>query len=75
MTVDEVRQMLQRMCGEAGSQREWARTHNISHPFVSRVLRGQKAPTPRLLAEMEMREVVSYEPIGAELAKRETTRP
>ena len=64
MTADEMREMLRRMCEEAGSQEAWAKAHGFGQSYVSQVILGLSTPSPRLLAEMGMREVVSYEPVG-----------
>jgi hypothetical protein len=52
MTAGDVRALLRAACEEAGGLRAWARAHNVSVPYVSDVLRGNKAPGPGICNEL-----------------------
>jgi hypothetical protein len=48
MTADDVRKLLKAACDKAGSLRAWARAHDLSAPYVSDVLLGNRAPGPSI---------------------------
>lgn len=64
MTYPELLAELRRQCDAAGSQAAWARAHSLSPVYVSDVLSGQREPGPAILAAMQLRRIVSYEPEG-----------
>ena len=62
MNADAVRRMMQRECRRLGSQAAFARLANVHPQSLSLVLKGERDPTPAMLAV-----------IGAEIASRVTT--
>lgn len=51
---------LRAACRAAGSERRWAQTHGLSAQYVNDVLRGRRAPGPKLLAALGLELVVRY---------------
>lgn len=41
----------------AGGQRAWADVHGFTQSYVSKVLRGDQAPSPRALAALGLQEM------------------
>ncbi len=60
MNTHAVRKLLERECEKSGSQRKWALENNISHPFVARVIKGEKEPTDRIAALLGLERIVTY---------------
>lgn len=60
MTPDSMRALIRRACREAGSQKAWAKQHNINEAFLSQVLRGEREPSPAILDPLGMERVVVY---------------
>ena len=48
VTADDVRSLLARAVGKAGGIRPWARENDVSAPYVSDVLKGQRLPGPMI---------------------------
>jgi len=53
--------LLARACEQAGSQRAWARDHDVTGQYVHDVLKGRRAPGQAIIAALGLRRVVSYE--------------
>jgi hypothetical protein len=49
MRVEDVRNLLERQCNIAGSQKNWARANSLSPQFICDVLKGRRDPSPRIL--------------------------
>jgi hypothetical protein len=64
MNTDAVRKLLKRECDKSGSQRKWALENNISHPFVARIINGDKEPSDRIAALLGLERVVTYRKMG-----------
>lgn len=60
---NQVREMLQRACKDAGSQFAWAQGHGVKPPYVSAVLRGKADPGAQILRALGLRRRVVYETI------------
>lgn len=60
MTADDVRKMLAQACEKAGSQRAWAKRHNLSAAYVTDVLRGHRAPAEAICKALGIKQVVTY---------------
>jgi hypothetical protein len=52
----ELRLELARACNHAGGQTRWAESHGVSQGFVSRVLRGERPFSRKLLKAMGYQE-------------------
>jgi len=57
LVLYDVYRLLDAACRKAGSQSAWAKEHGMTVQFVSAVLNARKAPSPRLLAALGLREV------------------
>lgn len=60
MTADDVRQMLAATCERVGGQRAFAKLHDISAGYVSRVLHGEKEPSDAICRALKIKRIVSY---------------
>ena len=60
MDLIEVYARLRRECKAAGGQTAWATLHGLSAGYVSDVLNARKAPSQRVLAALNLVEVVRY---------------
>lgn len=60
MTTDDVRQLLRDKIAEAGTAKDWAHTANVSAPYVSDVLNGNREPGEAILSALGLERVVSY---------------
>lgn len=65
MTLKEIRQMLRSRAVEAGSQRALAKELGVSEVYMGNVIMGRKTPGPAILGPLNLRRVISYEPIRA----------
>lgn len=63
LVLSDVYRLLDATCRKAGSQSAFAAQHGMTVQFVSAVLNARKAPSPRLLAALGLREVVRFMPI------------
>ena len=54
MNEQQVRAMLIRECGKAGSQRAWAEAHSLSPSFISDVIHGRRALTIAVLQALRV---------------------
>ena len=63
MNTDGVICLLAAACEEAGSVRQWAIRHGLSHVYVGQVLRRQKPPGEGVLRPLKLRKTVIYEPL------------
>jgi hypothetical protein len=61
MTRDEVLQRLRSACDEAGSAKAWAAAHNVSAPYVSDVLQGNRPPGDGILKGLGLKKRVVYD--------------
>lgn len=61
MTPDQFRAAFRGICQEAGGQTAWAKVNGFGQSYVSEVVTGRSEPSPRLLAVLGLRRVVSYE--------------
>jgi len=59
MTNDQVVALLRASFN--GSQRAWAKRHNISTQYVSDVLSSRRPPGGKILQALGLKRVVSYE--------------
>ena len=59
-TAQEVREWVRDECKTFGGIRAWARETGISPGHVSRVLRSQKEPGPKILDHFGLRAVTMY---------------
>lgn len=63
---------LTKACEIAGSQREWAKTHNLSPAYVSDVLKGKRGPGQSILDALGLVKRVEYhEPSVAKPKRRQ----
>lgn len=62
LTEEEMRELLRVEVEKIGSQRAWARAHNLSEPFVNDVLRGRREVTSRVADELGYVKRTLYEP-------------
>jgi hypothetical protein len=69
MTEDQVRALLRAECDKAGSIRAWARKHDLSAMYVSKVLRGQQAPGPSICRPLGLIREIREIPYGTLLAQ------
>ena len=65
MTAAEVRDLLCQACQRAGSQQAWARRHGVSPQYVGDVLIGRREPGDKILDGLQIRKIVTYEPMAA----------
>lgn len=49
MTADDVRNLLRKACDKSGSNRAWAKAHDVSPAYVSDVLLKRREPGPAIL--------------------------
>lgn len=64
MTLDDLRDILRTECKAAGSHRAWAEKHQMSGTYVDYMLNGRNTPGRKILKALNLRKVVTYEPIG-----------
>lgn len=62
-TIEEVRSLLKEECEYHGGINAFGRLSKISGGHVSRVLRGEKEPGPKILKRLRFKAVTRYEPI------------
>lgn len=60
MTADDVRRLIERKCREAGGQKAWADQIKVSPTFLSEVIRGDRAPSQRILEPLGLKRVTVY---------------
>ena len=65
MTGTELQSLLAKMAADAGSQRALAREFGVSETYISDVIIGSHAPGPKILGPLNLRRVISYEPVRA----------
>lgn len=69
MNADAVRKLLGKAIEDAGSLRKWAAENDVSPAFVSDVMRGNRAPSDKILAPLGLvrkeRKEIEYERIHA----------
>jgi transcriptional regulator with XRE-family HTH domain len=59
-TAAQVRQLLLDQAVAAGNQSALARTIGVSRQLLSGVMRGEKAPSGRILAHLKLQRLVVY---------------
>lgn len=59
-SADDFRQLLRDECADVGSIRQFGRIHKLTAGHVSRVIRGEKEPGPKLLKVFGLEAVVAY---------------
>lgn len=60
LTIEEVRQRLQKACESAGSQTAWAKAHGMSGAYVSDTIHGRREPGEGILKALGLERVVKY---------------
>ena len=63
MTKDQLMLRLRKGVQDAGSQKAYAAEIGVRDQLLSMVLMGRIDPPPSLLAALELRRVVTYEPV------------
>jgi hypothetical protein len=67
MTADDVRELMREKIAEAGSMRRWASEVEVSTPYLSDVLAGNRRPSEAICRALGLRMIVStevtYEPL------------
>ena len=66
--MDAVSELRKRL-DKAGTQTALAKELGISKPYLSDILKGKRDPGPKVLAQLGIRRVVTFERIG-DVAKR-----
>lgn len=61
MTKDEILCHLQEEVWRTGSQKQWAREHDVSEQLLSDVLKGRRDVGNKVLEALGYRKVVLYE--------------
>ena len=61
MTPDQLRHELTMRAETIGGQNRLARAMQVTNGHLSRVIRGEKMPGPKVLRYLGLREVVTYE--------------
>jgi hypothetical protein len=59
MTAADVRDLLRRAVSKAGGLRAWARNNGVSAPYVSDVLKDQRAPGPAICDALGIKREIS----------------
>lgn len=57
-------EILRKRVDAAGSQTKAAQELGVSIPYLHEILNGRRDPGPKILAALNMRKVVTFEPIG-----------
>ena len=70
MNDGEVVERLSKACKTAGSQREWAKTNNLSPAYVNDVLKGKRGPGQSILDALGLTKVVQYAPAPPKQRRR-----
>jgi hypothetical protein len=52
--IGALRALLKASCANAGGLRAWGRLHGITAAYISRVIRGEKLPGPKLLDALNL---------------------
>ena len=67
-TISEqaVREVLREAVRKAGNQKQFAAAHGVGQQYVSEILRGTRAPSPRILAALGLVRITAYVPAPAE---------
>jgi hypothetical protein len=60
----ELRKLLRLSC-EDQTQETFARTHGVSKSYLNQVIRGVKAPGPKMLASLGLKRTLVYTPTRA----------
>jgi hypothetical protein len=60
LTQAEVVALLRQRCQEAGSQKNFANTNDISAQYVTDVLNQRREPGEAILSALGLRKVISY---------------
>jgi len=58
--IGAMRALLKASCTNAGGMRAWGRLHGITAAYVSRVIRGEKLPGPKLLDALNLEPSTVY---------------
>ena len=62
LTLNEVVALLRKRCEEHGSQKAFAKMHDISAQYVTDVLHNKRRePGPKILDALGLRKVITYE--------------
>lgn len=64
MTPNEIRSTLERLCREAGGQREFAKRTGLSSSYVNKVINGLAQPGNGILEPLGLERIVIYRPIA-----------
>lgn len=58
--IGGLRALLKANCANAGGMRAWGRLHGITAAYISRVIRGEKMPGPKLLDALNLEPSTVY---------------
>jgi hypothetical protein len=58
--IGALRNLLKASCANAGGMRAWGRLHDISAPYISRVIAGKKIPGQKLLDALNLQPSTVY---------------
>jgi hypothetical protein len=61
VTDKQLREHLQSLCKQAGSQRAWCKKHKIGASIVSDVINGRRDFTPAMLKVLKAKRLKHYE--------------
>lgn len=59
-SIGALRNLLKASCSNAGGMRAWGRLHGITAAYVSRVIKGDSLPGPKLLDALNLEPSTVY---------------
>ena len=59
-SIGALRNLLKAHCANAGGMRAWGRLHGITAAYISRVIKGDKLPGPKLLNALNLEPSTVY---------------
>lgn len=66
MSEQAVREVLRAAVAKAGNHKSFAAANGVGQQYVSEILRGTRAPSPRILAALGLIRIRAYAPAPAE---------
>lgn len=60
MDIDELRAVLAGACEKAGGQSAWAKSHGLSAPYISDILKKRREPGPQVLDALGFERIITY---------------
>lgn len=66
MSEAAVRQVLRAAVEKAGNQAAFARAHGVGQQYISELMRGTRAPSPRILEALGLVRITAYVPAPAQ---------